>query len=126
MPDAIQKPIDNYQAAVAVNPNSAEAHSNLGWGYYGQHQYDEATKAFRQALTLDGNLLDAHYGLALTLKEAGAGPEAVAEFETVVKLAPQDSNAVRGQMLTRLAKGHINRITSGNWNLDADADRKLV
>src|SRR5215831_11644377 len=92
MPDVIQRPIDNYQAAVAVNPNSAEAHSNLGWGYYGQHQYDEATKSFRQALTLDRNLLDAHYGLALTLKEAGSGPEAVGEFETVVKLAPQDAS----------------------------------
>jgi len=118
MPEALPNTIENYQAAVTSNPNSSEAYSNLGWGYYGQKKYDEAIKAFRQALSLESNLTDAHYGLALTLKEAGATQDAVAEFETVTKLAPQDANTVRGQMLARLARGHINRIKSGDWGLD--------
>jgi tetratricopeptide (TPR) repeat protein len=108
---------------VTSNPNSAEAYSNLGWGYYGQKKYDEAAQAFRQSLTLDRNLIDGHYGLGLTLKESGAGPDAVPEFEAVVKLAPQDGNTVRGQMLARLARGHINRIKSGDWGLDTDLVR---
>lgn len=119
MPEALPNTIENYKAAVTSNPNSSEAYSNLGWGYYGQKKYDDATQAFRQALTLDRNLTDAHYGLGLTLKESGAAQDAVAEFEAVAKLAPQDANAVRGQMLTRLARGHINRIQNGNWGLDA-------
>ena len=116
--------IDSYQAAVAANPNSAEAYSNLGWGFYGQRQYEQSIKAFRQALTLDRNLTDAHYGLGLALKEAGAGKEAVPEFETVITLAPQDQNATRGQMLARLARAHVNRIKVGNWSLDADLVKK--
>src|SRR5712692_317294 len=120
MPEALPNTIENYQAAVTSNPNSAEAYSNLGWGYYGQRKYEGAATAFRQALSLDRNLTDAHYGLGLTLKESGAGQDAVAEFEAVVKLAPQDQNAVRGQMVARLARGHINRIKSGDWGLDAD------
>jgi protein O-GlcNAc transferase len=118
MPEAVPNTIAAYQAAVKADPNSADAYGNLGWGYYGQRKYDDAAQAFRQALALDRNLTDGHYGLGLTLKESNAPQAAVAEFEAVVKLAPQDPNAVRGQMLARLARGHINQITSGDWSLD--------
>jgi hypothetical protein len=40
-----------------------------------------------------------------------------------MKLAPQDSNTIRGQMLARLARGHVNRIKSGDWGLDTDLVR---
>ncbi len=123
MPEILPNTIENYQAAVNSNPNSADAYSNLGWGYYGQRKYDDAVKAFRQALSLDRNLTDGHYGLGLTLKESGARQDAIAEFEAVVKLAPQDQNGVRGQMLARLARGHISQITSGDWSLDTDLKR---
>jgi tetratricopeptide (TPR) repeat protein len=118
MPDTAPTLLDNYQAAAKANPTSAEAHSNLGWGFYGQRRYPEAIDAFRQALALDANLLDAHYGLGLALKEAGSGPEAVQAFEKVIKLASALDNAVRGQMMVRLARGHINQIQVGHWHLD--------
>ena len=123
MPDVLPHTIENYQAAVTSNPTSAEAHSNLGWGYYGQRKFDPAAQAFRQALSLDRNLIDGHYGLGLTLKESGATEAAVPEFEAVVTLAPQDQNVVRGQMLARLARGHINRIKRGDWGLGTDIVR---
>jgi len=123
MPEAIPNAIENYQAAVSANPNSAEAYCNLGWGYYGQRQYDDSIKTFRQALSLDRNAIDAHYGLALALKESHATQDAIPEFEAVVKLSPQDQNTVRGQMLARLAQGHINQIKAGDWSLDTDLKR---
>jgi tetratricopeptide (TPR) repeat protein len=126
MPEALPNTIENYQAAVSSNPNSAEAYCNLGWGYYGQRKYDDSVKAFRQALSLERNLTDGHFGLGLALKEAGAAQDAVAEFEAVVKLAPQDQNVVRGQMVARLAHGHINRINSGDWSLDTDLKRSAT
>jgi tetratricopeptide (TPR) repeat protein len=127
MPAAVTLPnaIETYQAAVTANPNSAEAYSNLGWGYYGQRKFDEAITAFRQALALDRNYTDGHYGLGLTLKESGAGKEAVLAFEAVLKLAPQDANNIRGQMVSRLARGHINRINSGDWGLNTDIIRPV-
>jgi hypothetical protein len=49
----------------------------------------------------------------------------VAEFEAVVKLAPEDTNNIRGQMVSRLARGHINQISSGNWGLTTDIIRPV-
>lgn len=118
MPEAPANILDTYKAAVTENPNNAEAHSNLGWAYYGQRQYPEAIRAFREALKVDRNWVDAHYGLGMALKESGAGGEAVTSFEAVTRLAPQLDNQVRGTMLAKLAHGHINQIQHGDWNID--------
>ncbi len=120
MPDAIPNVLENYIAAANANPTSVEAQSNLGWGYYGQHQFEEAIKTFNQALSLDNNYIDAHYGLGLALKENRQGPQAIAEFDIVVKLTSQLEHSERGMMLARLARGHINQIKSGNWHLERD------
>jgi tetratricopeptide (TPR) repeat protein len=120
MPEIEPHLLEKYQAAVAASPQSAEAHCNLGWGYYGLRQYDAAIKALKEAVGLDPAMIDAHYGLALALKESGATAEAIESFQIVVNLAPQSTNAVRGHMLARLAKGHINQINSGDWSLDID------
>ena len=55
-----------------------------------------------------------------------ARSKAVAEFETVRNLAPRDKDAVRGRMLARLAHGHINQISSGDWSLDVEPQQKKV
>lgn len=122
MPQAPASVVGNYQAAVAANPDSMEAQCNLGWGYYGARQFPEAIEAFRAALRLDAGSVDANYGLGLSLKEAGAHEEAVPVFAKVIELAPQKEPGVRGRMLARLAHGHINQITKGDWDLDLEGD----
>jgi tetratricopeptide (TPR) repeat protein len=112
--------IDAYRAAVTASPNSAEAHSNLGWGYYGQKQFAEAIKEFQEALARDANWVDAYYGLGLAQKGAGAKTEAVAAFEKAAALAPQMEDRVRGSMLMRLAHGQVNQLKKGNWDLDKE------
>ena len=110
--------LQEYRQAISANPKSAEAQSNLGWGLYGEGQWDEAIKAFNDALNLDANQVDALYGLALTRKSAGAKSEAVAAFDkTVALLATQTADPSRSKVLMRLARGHVNLIQSGHWQL---------
>jgi len=116
MPDSL---LDTYRAAVAENPHSAEARCNLGMGFYGDKRYEEAIKEFQAALKLDRNFLDAHYGLGLALKASGEKKEAIAEFEKASSLAAKLDDFVRGQMLTRLAEGHLNDLKTGDWAKDS-------
>jgi tetratricopeptide (TPR) repeat protein len=120
MADTATNVLDKYQAAVEANPTSVDAQCNLGWGYYGERQYETAIEVFRQALKLDAGSVDANYGLAMSLKEAGQGEQAVPVFARVMKLAPQKETGARGRMLARLARGHINQIRKGDWDLDED------
>jgi tetratricopeptide (TPR) repeat protein len=115
--------IEKLQAEVAANPKSPEAFANLGWAYYGKGQWQEAAKAFGQALSLSADQLEAHYGLALVHKATGAKMEAIASFERASALAAKLDDHVRNQMLTRQIRGHINLINSGNWNLGKDVVR---
>lgn len=112
--------VERYLAAAEADPTNVEAQCNLGWGYYGERAYEAAITAFRAALRLDAGSVDANYGLALSLKEAGQGAEAVPVFMRVMKLAPQKEAGARGRMLARLARGHVNQIKTGTWDLDED------
>ncbi len=109
--------LEEYRQAVSADPKSAEAHSNLGWEYYGEGNWAEAVKEFSQAVSLDANLVDAHYGLAMAHKGAGDKLQAVAAFDKAVALSAGLEDQSRARVLARLAKGHINQLQSGNWDL---------
>ena len=109
--------LEKYRAEVSANPRSAEAHANLGWGHYGLGQVMEAQKAFQEALDLAPDLLEARYGLALVHKAAGAKTDALTTFNAALALAGRLDDRVRGAMLQRLIRGHINMIQTGDWNL---------
>lgn len=111
--------LEKYRAAVAANPQSADAHANLGWGHYGLGQVMEALKAMQAALALDPRHFEAQYGLALVHKASGSNAEAVAAFERALALAGQLTDPIRAQMLQRLIRGQINEINTGDWNLGA-------
>ena len=116
---APQTAVEEYRLAVAANPTSAEAQANLGWGYYGEDKWDEALKAFAEALKLEPDSVDALYGLALTRKCAGAKVEAVNSFNAALALLPKLQDQMRGNVLKRLTYGHINMIQSGDWKLSS-------
>jgi tetratricopeptide (TPR) repeat protein len=111
--------VEEYRQAAAANPQSAEAHANLGWGYYGVDKWDDAIREFNEALRLEPGHVDALYGLALTRKCAGAKLEAVNSFNATLEQLPKLQDHMRGNVLRRLAYGHINLIQSGEWKLSS-------
>jgi tetratricopeptide (TPR) repeat protein len=99
--------LDEYQAAVNADPSSAEAETNLGWGYYGQGQYDEAVKAFEKALAGAGEHFDAQYGLALTYKKAGRSNDAAAAFKLALNLTSSIQDFGRSQIMAKIIRSHL-------------------
>jgi Flp pilus assembly protein TadD len=85
--------VDLIRRAIALNPNFAEAHSNLGSLLTNKGQLDEAIAACRQAIALRPNYAEAHSNLGNALIGRGQLDEAIAAFRQAVILNPKLSEA---------------------------------
>jgi tetratricopeptide (TPR) repeat protein len=95
-------------AAVALRPESAGAHSNLGVALERKGQGDEAMACFQMAIALDPKLTTAHYNLGVALKDKGQVDEAMACFQKAVALDPKDGTAHYNLGIALRDKGQVN------------------
>jgi tetratricopeptide (TPR) repeat protein len=120
-------------AEVAQDPQSMpEPHDNQGyrrrgWAYHARGMNDLAEADFRRALSIDSDDVDANYVLGLVLKAQGRKEEAIPSFQKAVSLieAGKLENKDRSEMLRRLALGHINELTVGDWNLEKEIWQRI-
>ena len=88
MPDAISE----YERAVRIYPNYADAHNNLGALLLQSGRTTEAVAEYQAAVRLDPDYPDAHSNLGSALSRIpGRLPEAIAELETAVRLDPENA-----------------------------------
>jgi tetratricopeptide (TPR) repeat protein len=112
-----QKKFDEAQAAsqkaaalalaggVAGGAGGVDALYNVGVTAWNAGKAEEAKKAFEEALKADPKHANSHYQLAMCLINLGKMPEAVAEFELYLQLAPTGEYAGQVKaMLTQLKK----------------------
>ena len=78
---------DAYEKAIAIRPNSAEVHNNMGVSLLMQERYKEAGKAFRKTLRLDPALAIAETNYRLTLAWEGKYWQAVANLRKDARLS---------------------------------------
>lgn len=102
------------------NPTTAAEFAQRGWNHYSKKEYFRAEADFRKALELSPDNPDYFYALAMSLQSSGRPQEAVQAYEKAIQTMqkPDDENRVRYLMMTRLAKGHISRIKTGEWRID--------
>jgi Flp pilus assembly protein TadD len=101
MPDALSE----YQRALRIYPNYADAHNNLGAILLQSGHTTEAVAEYRAAVRLDPDYPDAHSNLGSALSQIpGRLPEATAELETAVRLDPENARrrAALGSVLLQL------------------------
>ncbi len=70
-----------FRELLRLNPNSAEAHANLGTVYYAQGKYPEATASFEKALKIRPGLKGADALLGMSLARAGRIEQAMPLLE---------------------------------------------
>jgi TolB-like protein/DNA-binding winged helix-turn-helix (wHTH) protein/Tfp pilus assembly protein PilF len=79
--------------ALELDPNSPEAHAQLG-GIFGRRgQWKAALDELGVAARLQPNSVTQHYVLATTLRESGHPREAIREYDRILSIAPTHSNA---------------------------------
>jgi Flp pilus assembly protein TadD len=86
--------------AVALSPQDAEAHNNLGNTQQELDSLEEAEASLRLAITLKYNFAEAHYNLGNTLKERGRLEDAEASLRQAITLKPDYAEAHNNLGLT--------------------------
>jgi len=89
--DEIDLTIRTWEEVIALNPQDASAHNNLGlqW-HYGKGDVDKAMACFRRALDLKPGLTEARFNLCQARADAGEVEQALAGFESIQEEAFQD------------------------------------
>jgi tetratricopeptide (TPR) repeat protein len=115
-----------------TNPTQSKTYEDYyreGWSLHGSKKDEDAAEEnFRKAIALNPKSVDAYYGLGLVLKTQDRRQEAIAAFQQVVDLL--DANTVedrnRSQMLHRLSIGHINKLKTGDWDLEKEIWKRIT
>jgi tetratricopeptide (TPR) repeat protein len=100
-----EKAVRYLTAAVALRPDSAGAHYNLGNALRIAGDPAEAMRCYQTALRHDPRFASAHINLASVLKQTGDVEGAVREYHAALEADPQVSAAHFGLALIRVAQG---------------------
>ena len=85
--------INDYKAALAINPALEEAHSNLGLIYNQQHIYDAALNEFHKALAINPKDAISYNGIGAALRAQKDLPGAIRNWQTAIDLDPKLATA---------------------------------
>jgi tetratricopeptide (TPR) repeat protein len=103
-----------FQRALALKPDSPEAHVDRGDALRVLHRDAEARQDYEEALRLRPAYPDGHYNLGVVLAASGQLPAAIAEYREAIRLAPAHvrahnnlANALRqgGRVAEAVAEG---------------------
>ena len=83
----------DYETAIRVDPKLAGPHTNLGFNYLSQKQYELAEKQLRAALALDSADPFTHYYLAVLYLTTAREKDAIPHIEPAITLLQNDPAA---------------------------------
>jgi serine/threonine-protein kinase len=89
--------VEEYNQAIGLQSQIALFHSNLGYFYDAQEKHDLAKQKFEAALETDDQYGHSHAGLGWNLYYLNDYSGALAEFDTALKINPDDTDAYVGK-----------------------------
>ena len=98
---------DANKTAVALAPQDAEAHLNLGNTLQELGQFDASVASYQRVIALKPDYAEAHYNLGSTLQRMGRLDEAVASYTQAVALKPENALAHNNMGNTLAALGRL-------------------
>ncbi|MBI4242222.1 MAG: tetratricopeptide repeat protein [Candidatus Rokubacteria bacterium] len=118
-----------YQRALSHNPTNPKVHLSLGRIYYSEKGlYYEAVEAYKKAIDLDPQFLEARMALGEVYEDKGLYRDAIGQYRTVVDLDPKHTGALYNLALVhekvdpREAIAHWERYIAVASQLPAEKD----
>jgi tetratricopeptide (TPR) repeat protein len=91
--DRYEDAIRNYREVLRSNPDSAEAHNNLGVVYETLGRYEDAEKEYQAALKIEPEYARAHNNLGVVYDKYGHHEDAVKEYQAALRIDPDYAKA---------------------------------
>ncbi len=101
----IAEAVAQYERALILRPDCAEAHNNLSAILSSQGRHDDAVAHYERALAIRPGYADAHSNLGLALAAQGRTADAMVHFERALALNPGHANAHYNLGLALAAQG---------------------
>lgn len=110
---------DSFQAVLNIDPGLAKVHSAMGVSFSQRKLYGRAENCFRKALALNKDYLDAHLGLAFTLRAMKRNDEFEKQLVECLRINPNEGQArhllavLRGETTTTAPADYVTKIFDG-------------
>lgn len=88
----VSSAINDYVAMLKLAPHLAPAYNNLGFLYFGQHDYVHASEVLEHGIKLNPNMTTASALLGISYFEMGENKKAEAPLQTALRANPTDDN----------------------------------
>ncbi len=106
--ERFDKAIAEYKKAIAIIPDYAQAHGNLGTVYYvSKGMTDKAIAEYKKAIAIKPNYTLAHHGLGRIYAHKGMFDEAVVEWKKCISIQKAADLEVTGIIIGREEKRAI-------------------
>jgi uncharacterized membrane protein YhaH (DUF805 family) len=106
------KAIADYNKAIEIAPDSADAFYNRGDAYDEMGEYGKAIADYNKAIELDPNHALAYHNRGCAYGEIGAYDKAIADYNKAIELNPNDSLAYYNRGLAYSEKGDVPKAVS--------------
>ena len=91
--DQLDKAVPEFEEAIRLQPDLADAHYTLGILYWQRGEFDKATVEMQGALRSKPDYAEAHYTLGTVYKQQGKLSESAAELREAIRLQPDFAGA---------------------------------
>ncbi|MFZ2197200.1 MAG: tetratricopeptide repeat protein, partial [Thermodesulfovibrionales bacterium] len=99
----LDEAMEQYSAIIKLNPNSPEAHRNLGLAYKKKGMKKEAIEEYQKAVAIAPADFEARRGLVLAYEEAGLLDEEIKQYRILLDYTPKSAET-HGRLGKALAK----------------------
>eukprot|EP00877_Chromochloris_zofingiensis_P003028 jgi/Chrzof1/12726/Cz07g05110.t1 len=99
-----QAAIDRYTEAITLDPSSAVLYVNRAMCHKKREHWDQVIADAKHALSLDRDLMKAHYLLGVSLRHQSCLHEAVSHLSRALEAARQKDDAIKDEIWRELAK----------------------
>ena len=99
--------IAQYETAIELRPDYADAHYNLGLELLQKGRVDEAISHFAQSLKINPNRAEGHFHLADAFRQKDRMNEAIAQYENALEIRPDFVEAENSLGMTLRRVGRV-------------------